>query len=199
MSASDPIAFEVERPPTFDRAHVFARLALLAVLGWVVQPVGLFWLGLPVVAAFLISRKGGQRYLDEDGATVAGVLTWVLDFVAYLALLTDKLPGGAEHSVRLQVERRGSPTARSALLRILNAIPSLIVLSVLTWVGTVIWMTALAFVLLNGRYPASMWRFLCGLVQWDARLLAYLASLVDEYPPFALKTGEVTAPSASGM
>ena len=198
MSASDPIVIEVDRPPTFDRAHVFARLTLLAVLGWVVQPVGLLWLGLPVVATFVVSRKGGQRYLDEDGATVASVLTWVLDFVAYLALLTDKLPGAAEHAVRIEVERKGSPTTRSALMRIVNAIPSLIVLSILTWIATFVWLVALVSVLLNRRYPAGMWRFLCGLVQWDARLLAYLASLVDDYPPFALKVGaEVTAPSAS--
>jgi hypothetical protein len=198
MSASDPIVFEVERPPTFGRAHVFARVTLLAVVGWVVQPVGLLWLGLPVVAAFLVSRKGGRRYLDEDGATVASVLTWVLDFVAYLALLTDKLPRDAEHSVRFEVERKGSPTTRSALMRIVNVIPSLIVLSILTWVATFVWLVALVFVVLNGRYPAGMWRFLCALVQWDARLLAYLASLVDDYPPFALNAGvEVTAPSAS--
>jgi hypothetical protein len=42
-----------------------------------------------------------------------------------------------------------------------------------------------------------MWRFLFGVVQWEARLLAYLASLVDEYPPFALETRSVSAaPSA---
>ena len=188
MSEPDPIAFEVQRPPTFDRAHVLLRLALLAVIGWVVQPVGLLWLGLPVVAAFLVAQKGGQRYLDEDGPTVARVLNWILDLVAYLALLTDRLPGEAGHSVRFQVERNGSPTTRSALLRILYAIPSLIVLSILTWVATFVWLIALLLVLLSGRYPAGMWSFLTGVVRWDARLLAYLASLVDDYPPFAVKS-----------
>ena len=41
-------------------------------------------------------------------------------------------------------------------MRIVNAIPSLIVLSILTWVGTFVWLTALVFVLVNGRYPAGM-------------------------------------------
>ena len=199
MSESDPIVFEVERPPRFDRAHVFLRLAMLAVIGWVVQPVGLLWLGLPVVAGLLVAQRGGRQYLEKDGPTVARLLKWILDLVAYLALLTDRLPGAAGHPVRFQVERKGSPTTGSALLRILYAIPSLIVLSILTWVGTFVWLIALVLVLVNGRYPAGMWRFLSGIVHWDARLLAYLASLVDDYPPFALKTGgEAPVHSAAG-
>ena len=47
-------------------------------------------------------------------------------------------------------------------------------------------------------YPDSLWRFLLGLVRWQACLLAYLASLVDRYPPFTLETGPVfTAAPAS--
>jgi hypothetical protein len=43
-----------------------------------------------------------------------------------------------------------------------------------------------------------MWRFLLGIVRWEACLLAYLASLVDRYPPFSLETGSVSraAPSS---
>jgi len=37
--------------------------------------------------------------------------------------------------------------------------------------------------------PVGLWRFLLALLRWEARLLAYLASLVDQYPPFTLATG----------
>ena len=196
---SFPVTFEVERSPVFQRAHVFLRVALLVVVGWIGHPFGLLWLGLPVVAAILVSQKGGQRYLDENGPTLTRVLNWILDLVAYLALLTDRLPGERGHPVRFQVERSGSPMLGSALLRVLYAIPSLIVLAILAFVGAIVWVIAVVLVLLNERYPESLWRSLLGLVRWEARLLAYLASLVDRYPPFTLETGSVppVAPSSS--
>jgi NADH:ubiquinone oxidoreductase subunit 6 (subunit J) len=80
----------------------------------------------------------------------------------------------------------------STLLRILYAIPSLIVLAILTFVGAIVWVIAVVVVLIDEKYPESMWRFLFGLVRWEACLLAYLASLVDRYPPFTLETPSVS-------
>jgi uncharacterized protein DUF4389 len=182
------VSIEVERPRTFQRAQVFLRVALLVLIGWLGHPWGLLWLGLPVVAAFLVSQKGGERYLDENGSTIAVALNWILDLVAYLALVTDELPGQGEHPVRVRVERSGSPTVGSALLRVLYAIPSLIVLAILAFVGAIVWVVAVVLVLVRERYPEGLWRFLFGLVRWEAWLLAYLSSLVDEYPPFTLET-----------
>jgi len=127
---------------------------------------------------------------------VTRILHWILDLVAYLALLTDTLPGEGGHPVRFEVERSGSPTTGSALLRILYAIPSVIVLAILTFVGAIVWVIAVVSVLVNERYSDSLWRFLLGLVRWEAWLLAYLASLVDRYPPFTLETSPTT-PAAS--
>lgn len=195
---SFPVTFDVERPPVFQRAHVFLRVGLLVIIGWLGHPFGLLWLGLPVGAGILVSQKGGQRYLDESGPTVTRALNWILDLFAYLALLTDELPSRGEHPVRFQVERSGSPAVGSALLRILYAIPNLIVLAILTFVGAIVWVIAVVLVLVNERYPDSLWRFLRGIVRWEACLLAYLASLVDRYPPFTLETGSVSpaAPSS---
>jgi hypothetical protein len=199
MMERNPVAFEIERPTVFDRGHVFLRIAVLVVIGWIVHPVGLLWIGLPVVAAVLIAQKGGQRYIDEDGPTVAHVLNWVLDLAAYVALLTDQLPSRDAHAVRFEVEPSGSPTTSSAVLRIVYAIPSVIVLAVLTWIGAIVWVIAMVLVFVNGNYPESWWHFLCGIVAWEARLIAYLASLVDSYPPFSLDPGRVSpaAPSSS--
>jgi hypothetical protein len=193
-----PVTLDVERPPVFQRAHVFLRVGLLVIIGWIGHPVGLLWLGLPLVAAIVVSQKGGQRYLEEDGPTVTRALNWILDLIAYLAMLTDKLPGRGEHPVRFQVDRSGSPTVGSALLRILYAIPSLIALAILTFVGAIVWVIAVVLVLVDEKYPESVWRFVLGIVRWEACLLAYLASLVDRYPPFALETGSLSpaAPSS---
>ena len=193
-----PVMFDVERPPVFGRVHVFLRVALLVAIGWIGHPFGLLWLGLPVAAAILVSQKGGQRYLDEDGPTMARALNWVLGLLAYLALLTDELPGRGEHPVRFQIDRSGAPTAGSALLRILYAIPTLIVLAILTFLGAIVWCLAALLVLVDENYPDGLWRFLLGLVRWEACALAYLASLVDRYPPFTLGTGSAssTAPTS---
>ena len=185
---SSPVSVDVDRPSVFQRSQVFLRIALLVVLGWLGHPWGLLWLGLPVVAAILVSQKGGQRYLDENGPTTTRVLHWIVDLTAYLALLTDALPGRGEHPVRFRVERSGSPTVGSVLLRVLYAIPSLVVLAILSFVGSIVWFVGVVLVLVEERYPESLWRFLLGLVRWEACLLAYLASLVDDYPPFTLVT-----------
>ena len=103
---SYPVSFDIERPPAFQRAHVFLRLALLIVIGWIGHPFGLLWLGVPVVAAILVSQKGGQRYLDEDGPKLTRLLGWIVAVIAYLALLTDRLPGRGEHGVRFEASVR---------------------------------------------------------------------------------------------
>jgi hypothetical protein len=185
---SSPVGFDLERPPAFRREHVLLRVALLVVIGWVGHPLGLLWIGLPVAAAILVSQKGGRRYLDENGPTVTRVLNWILDVTAYVALLTDRLPGPGQHPVRFEVERSGAPTTSSALLRILYVIPSLIVFAFLLFVGSIVWVIALVCVLADERYPVGMWRFLRGLLRWEACVLAYLASLVDRYPPFTFES-----------
>jgi Domain of unknown function (DUF4389) len=192
-----PVTFDVERPPVFQRAHVFLRLGLLIAIGWIGHPFGLLWLGVPVVAAILVSQKGGQRYLDDDGPKVTHALGWILAGIAYLALLTDRLPGRDDHPVRFEVERSGSPTVGSALLRVLYAIPSLIVLALLFLLGAIVWLLAVLLVLVNERYPECVWRFLCGIVRWQANVLAYLASLTDRYPPFALEADSVSSAAPS--
>jgi hypothetical protein len=194
---SYPVSLDINRPPVFRRAHVFLRIALLIVIGWIGHPFGLLWLGVPVVVAILVAQKGGQRYLDEDGPMLTHVLTWILGVIAYLAMLTDRLPTRDEQPVRFEVERSGSPTVGSALLRILYSIPSLIVLAILVFVGAFVWLLAVVLVLVNERYPESAWRFLCSLVRWEANLFAYLASLTDRYPPFTLETGSVSSPAPS--
>jgi hypothetical protein len=194
---SDPVTFDVERPPVFSRVHVALRVVLLIVISWIGHPFGLLWLGLPVITAILIAQKGGQRYLDENGPKLTGILRWILAVLAYLALLTDRLPGGGSQPVRFEVERSGSPTVGSALLRILYAIPSLIVLAILGLVGAIVWLIALVLILINENYPESFWRFQLALVRWEAWLLAYLASLVDRYPPFKLETSPATPKTPS--
>ena len=66
----------------------------------------------------------------------------------------------------------------------------------MTFIGAIAWLIAVVLVIVNENYPESVGLFLLALVRWEACLLAYLASLVDDYPPFTLETGSAS-PAAS--
>ncbi len=83
----------------------------------------------------------------------------------------------------------GTPSAGNALLRIILAIPSALALGILTVIGAVIALIGAVLILVNETYPEGMYAYLRGVLRWEVRLLGYLASLVDGYPPFALDTG----------
>ena len=81
----------------------------------------------------------------------------------------------------------------AALLRLITSIPSAFVVGILIWVAGIVWLVAAVMVLIQETYPEGLYDFQCGVVRWQARLLAYHASLVDAYPPFAFDTGPQSA------
>jgi hypothetical protein len=187
-----PVTFEIERPASMSRAHVFLRIVILVLTSWILGSgggIGLVYLGLPAAAAILIAQKGGERYLTEDGDRVTRWVALIVGVLAYVSLLTDELPGPGRQPARLRVVRSGAPTIGTALLRIVKAIPSLLALALLGIASCLFGLIAAVSILLNERYPERLWTFQAGVVRWHARLLAYLASLVEPYPPFSFDTG----------
>jgi uncharacterized protein DUF4389 len=82
-----------------------------------------------------------------------------------------------------EVERSGTPTAGSALLRIVKAIPSAIVLLLLAFVPAIVWLVVAVWIsgdqlVIKETYPKRLFNYQPGVVRWEARLLAYLASVV---------------------
>jgi hypothetical protein len=192
--ADYPVTFEVTRPEKFERPQVFIRIVAYFLLSLVMSLA--YW-GLPIVAAIWASQKGSQRYLEEDGPKITGWLRWMTALSAYVYMLTDRFPSDEDTSVRYEVRPSGSPSVGSALLRLIMSIPSLIVFSILNWVAGIIWIIAAVMVLVQETYPQGLYDFQCGVVRWQARLVAYHASLVGEYPPFAFDTGpQAAAPSS---
>jgi hypothetical protein len=184
------VVFNAKYPQRFDRIQVVLRVVIVWLVALVGIPFGwILYLGFPVLAAISISQKDGARYLEEDGARVTRWLGWVVAVIAYMWQLTDRLPTSGDAPVRFEVERSGTPTAGSALLRILTAIPSAFVLVLLMFVSAIVWVIAAVWILIAETYPESLYGFQRGVVRWTARLLAYLASLVADYPPFSLDTG----------
>ena len=157
-----PVTFDLDRPAKMGRAQLFLRILLLILVSWIAGSgggLGLVYLGIPVVVAILIAQKGGERYVAEDGERVTSWLTFIVGLLAYVALLTDELPSSSRSVVRLDIVRSGSPTVGTALLRILQAIPSALVLALIGIVGSIVWVVAAVFILLNESYPETLWNF----------------------------------------
>jgi hypothetical protein len=199
MSDRYPATFEVlERPQTFDRGHILLRLALLvaiSLLAAFVWLIALIYLVIPIVAAALLSRDQ-DGFLTNDAPRVKRLIHWVASFDAYLVLLTDRFPlDGPEVNSRMDIAYSGQPTVGSAVLRLVTSIPSSLCLIALGIASTITGVVSGVCILLTETYPEPLYRFHTAAVRWTARLLAYHASLTDQYPPFELDTD---MPSTTG-
>ena len=188
------VTFDVHLPREFEKAQVALRILIIVIISILRIRNKIFrgtYLMLPLVAAVLISQKGAERYLAEaeDGPT-----KWLrnaMAFYSYMALATDRSPTERpEEIVQLNLQAGGSPTVGSALLRLILGIPHAIILGILGIAFGVVWVIAAISILVNGVYPKWASNFIRGYLRWTARFLAYLASLVEEYPPFSFGNGE---------
>jgi len=192
--------FDIQPPKEFDKAQVILRVAIIFVLTFLQVGNIIFggaYLVLPVVAAVLISQRGAERYLAEAETGPVKWLRYIMMFYSYMALATDKLQTQEpEEIVQLNVQPTGKPTVGQALLRIILAIPHAIVLGLVGIVFAIVWLVAAISILINGTNPEWAVSFIRGYLRWTARLLAYMASLVDEYPPFSFGNGAEPATTA---
>jgi uncharacterized Tic20 family protein len=180
-----PVTFDVvARPEKFQRPQVLMAILVAIVLGVVMW---FAYLVFPIMAAVWISQKGSEKYLDEDGPKMTGWLRSIVNYYCYVFFLIGRLPSeGVEAQVKFDVQRGGNPTVGSALLRWIYSIPSAIVLGVLGWVAEILWLVAAVQVLLQETYSEGIYNYFRGYMRWNARLLGYHVSLVEQYPPFAL-------------
>jgi hypothetical protein len=199
--ATYPATFDAVQPEKYSRAHIGLRVVIILVLsllgGLLSWIEGLIYLGIPVVAAILISQKGAERFLAESDQNITKWLRLLVGFYAYMSLLTDKLPTDeTDTGIRFDVRPEGTPSIGSALLRIITAIPHAIVLALLGIVVFFLWIVGGVMILVQETCPEGIYSFLRGYMRWCARVLAYMGSLTDEYPPFALDTGREGAAPA---
>jgi hypothetical protein len=189
---SYPVHYTVQRPERFSRLQLLIRFVAFIALGAVGLSFGTFfmfaYLALPVYAASrLAARDDARSYLDEDGPRVVKVLQWFAAVCAWAGLIAETLPRSQpEEIVRLEVKATAvQPTSPSAIWRVLTGLPSALVLMLLYCVGSFVWFWAALTILINERVGHGAFDYLVGLQRWTVRLLAYQASLIDEYPPYS--------------
>ena len=94
------------------------------------------------------------------------------------------------HPVSLDVEYPERLSRWKIFVKIILAIPQLIVVYLLQTVVSILSVIAWFAILFTGRYPKSFFAFSSGALRWQANVIAYVALLRDEYPPFSLEAGE---------
>ncbi len=203
MSTPYPVHYSVEPPPKFSRLQLLGRLFAFCALGMLGLSFGalfaFLYLALPAYAASRISSRAADPggYVTEDGPRVVKLLRWFAALSAWTGLVAEHLPSRApEETISLDVSGPGNQSASSAVFRVFSGLPSAIVLGVLCWFGVLVWMWAALTILLGERVGPHAFRYLVGLQRWSIRLLAYQASLVDEYPPFSFSDTTLTLPTA---
>ncbi len=167
---------------------------------------------LTVVAFFAILFTG--RYPRAIFDFNVGVLrwTWRVSYYASGALGTDRYPpftlDVADYPASLDVDypehlSRGLVLVKSWLL----AIPHLLIVGVFTATWTfggdndgarlvlgggllgILVVIAAIVLAVTGRYPTGLYDLIMGINRWSYRVIAYVALMTDEYPPFHLDQG----------
>jgi hypothetical protein len=142
---------------------------------------------LAIVSWFTLVFAG--RHILEIRQFTSFYLRWRVRALAYFMLLEDVYPpfGDAPYPASIEVADPVSPRDRVAVgLRILLAIPHIIVLFfvLLAWGCTTI--AAWFIILFTGNYPQGLYEFGVGALRWRLRVETYMLLMVDEYPPFSL-------------
>jgi hypothetical protein len=130
----------------------------------------------------------GARVPEELWKLGAYYMRWRVRGVAYLAMLTDDYPpfGDAPYAASITLEPPADPRDRLTIfLRIILALPHILILWVLgiAWVVTTV--VAWFAILFTGKYPRTLYDFAIDVFRWSTRVEVYLLLLRDEYPPFS--------------
>lgn len=194
MTSDHPVHVEVSSPVRFERVQLVVRIALAIALGWIGITVGwlacVLYLALPLITAIIVSSTTRERFETDLGPRMWRALSWLLQLSAFMMLLVDRFPTGENRPARIEIRFTGTPTTGSALMRLVTSIPSGFVLMLLWFVSSVLWVIGAVIVLVGARMPDWILGFQRGVLRWQARLVAYHASLVEQYPPFSLDTGD---------
>jgi hypothetical protein len=172
----------------FTRLQLFVRLIAFCALGVLGLSFGtLFLVGFLALPVYAAARADdNDDYAEREAPRIAHVLRWIAAICAWTGLVVDRLPSASpDDVVHLEITPGARPTASSAAWRVLTGLPSAIALAFLGFLGIFVWLWAALSILVREQVGAGAHAYLVGLQRWSLRLLAYQASLVDEYPPFS--------------
>lgn len=180
-------------------ALIFANLFLVAFL---VPAVSVFFLA-GWIAVFL-----KRRYPRWLFVALSGYLAFTARLGAYGLLLTDRYPSfdidNSPVTLEYDEPAPGSLSRwRVWLWKSILVIPHFIVLWFLWYAVQAVTVIAWFAILFTGRYPRGLFGFVTGVGRWFYRVIGYVASFNDRFPPFALSAeagpGSTTSAVICGM
>lgn len=181
------VSFDVSAPTTRNRMTVAFRiiwaiphLIVSQVWGYLAEILGAIqW----VIVLFTGQRNEGifnlQRSFFEYYARV----------LSYVDLLHDEFPPfGTEAGsvpVRTSVSFEQSANRLTCALRLIWAIPALIIAAVLGAAGFVVVVISWFAIVITGSQSSSMWDFVRRVLRYLLRTQAYMLLMTDTYPSYA--------------
>jgi Domain of unknown function (DUF4389) len=187
MAAVQPVLqFDVEYPEHLSRWKIFFKW-LLALPHLIILSVFQYLIEITTFLSWFAILFTGRypRGLWDLSVTY---MRWQARVYAYAGLLRDEYPpfGTGDYPVQFQLDYPASLSRWKIFLKWLMAIPSMVVLMLLSIGMIVVSLIAFFAILFTGRYPRGMFTFVVGVQRWGYRLSAYLFLLTDAYPPFTL-------------
>ena len=186
---SYPLTFEVQYPEELSRWLIFVKWLLVIPHLIVLYGLGVAANLITLIAWFVILFT--KRYPPELFSFVVSINRWGANVTAYAFLLTDDYPPFSweanEYPVTYDVEYPEGLSRWLISVKLILAIPHIIVLALL-FIGALIALAVAWFaILFTKRFPESLFDFLVGVLRWQYRVSAYTNLLRDEYPPFSLE------------
>ncbi|CAN5508174.1 DUF4389 domain-containing protein [soil metagenome] len=205
-----PIRIEATRDPQLSRWLWLVKMFLAIPHFLILAGLAVAFIITSLIAGVAILVKGTYpRALFDFNL---GVLrwNWRVAFYVWAGLGTDTYPPfslarRADYPASFDVDYDPKPSRPLVLAKWLLAAPHLVIVAVLMgdWFSlqhpsqeatgafsilNILVVIAGVFLLITGRYPRPLFEFLLGLNRWVYRVLAYVAFMRDEYPPFRLDT-----------
>ncbi len=164
-------------------------------------------LGACISAHLLIARvleAAGSAQFVHDGSwwglaalagVAAGVALILFGAVGLGRSIRQGPPAGADYATQLEGHLDPTLSRGMWLVKWLLAVPHYIVLVIMWTAFPVVVVASGLMILFTGRYPASLFEFVVGVLRWNWRVAFYATGVLatDQYPPFTLARTEFPA------
>jgi hypothetical protein len=152
-----------------------------------------------------VLATGGSHRLFEDidylwwgvAALAAGIALILLGAIGLgRSIRTAPIERGpADYPTRLEGRLDPALSRGMWLVKWLLAFPHYIVLAILWAAFPIVVLASGIMILFTGRYPASLFEFVVGVLRWNWRVVFYATGVLatDQYPPFTLARADFPA------
>src|SRR5579872_5066597 len=192
MGPRYPLGADVASLPSVERWRPLVNWALVIPHQIWLGLLGFGALFVAIVSWFAILFTG--RMPESWSDYIVGVSRYQWRVTCYLYAWTNVYPSftpvaghidPGDYPAVLYCARTVDRNRVTVLFRAIMAIPQYIVLYFVGIAALVVMVIAWFAVLITGRWPEGMRRFVIGYARWQTRFNAYLMLVCDEYPPFS--------------